>query len=362
MPNVQLAWALQRDQIKHIDEVENGIKCDCTCPQCGDKLIARNRGLIKSNHFAHTTDTFCEGAAETAIHLAAKDIIASSNEILTPTFFTSYIADELSEKRKMDFGEVSNRRFRYEEAQLETSIRNFRPDVELIKGDIKIYIEITVTNKSKKSKIVDFQKNGELLFEINLENIKEDLSRNEFKKTVLFEKANRRWLVLSNYDLSEYQKKTVVENNISNPFSGNPTEFTEELKRELKKHSNEFIEIMRQFLFDLDELKKATFKGWRENRLIVLEKKNIREIISIKEEKYIEDQYFAPRISNVWALNCHSHIWQAELVKRFIFNQNYNRSVYYSEVLKWFRSNYSMIPYLERLNNLELYSNHLDIE
>ena len=361
MTNVQLAWAIQDDQIKHVDEVENGIKCDCICPQCGDKLIARNMGRIKSSHFSHTTDTFCEGAAETALHLAAKDIIISSSEILTPTFdFNPDVLNELSDKRKMDFGEVSNRRFRYKESKKETTVRNFRPDIEIIKDHIKIYIEITVTNKTKKSKIVDFQKNGDLFFEIDLEKVPEDHTRNDLKDNVLFEKSNRRWLVLSKRDyLNKHQEETRNTSKSPIPLNYNPFEFIDDLEGHVEKYGKEFTEIVRLFTSDLDELKKATDKEWRKAQVSNLKRKHSEEIVRILNSESINDKFFAPQMSNIWALSVHSIIWQHALVNEFIVNQRYRREVRFSDALDWLRKNYSLIPFLKRLNNWDLYSSSL---
>lgn len=361
MPNVQLAWAIQGDQIKHVDEVENGIKCDCICPQCGDKLIARNMGQIKSSHFSHTSDTFCEGAAETALHLAAKDIILSSSEILTPAFdFKPDVLNELSDRRKMDFGEVSNRRFSYEESKDEITVRNFRPDIEIKKGRIKIYIEITVTNKTKKSKIVDFQKNGDLFFEIDLEKVTEDHTRDDLIDIVLFEKSNRRWLVLSKRDyLSKHQEKHLDKSKSPKPFNYNPFEFIDDLESHVEKYGKEFTEIIRLFTSDLNELKKATDKEWRKRRVSYLRKKNREEIVRIIGSAVIDDQFLAPRISNMWALNVDSRIWQYELVSQFIVNQKFRREIRFNDVVRWLRKKYSLIPFLERLNNYDLYSSSL---
>ena len=110
MQPVLLSWALQGVEIKHIDEVENGLKCNCVCPQCNGPLIARNRGEIKRSHFAHTTDTFCAGAEETALHLAAKHIIYNSSDILTPEYeFFHKVEDEFPEHTLVKFEAVSNR-------------------------------------------------------------------------------------------------------------------------------------------------------------------------------------------------------------------------------------------------------------
>lgn len=39
-------YAYFNDKIVHVDNVDNGLKCGCICPECGDKLIAHNNGKI----------------------------------------------------------------------------------------------------------------------------------------------------------------------------------------------------------------------------------------------------------------------------------------------------------------------------
>lgn len=56
-------------------------------------LIAR-QGEIRSWHFAHESGAECEGGTETALHLAAKQIVASAPQILIPGFeITGEVSD-----------------------------------------------------------------------------------------------------------------------------------------------------------------------------------------------------------------------------------------------------------------------------
>ena len=36
-----MACALKEGKLVYIDDVERGLKCGCTCPACGEALIAR---------------------------------------------------------------------------------------------------------------------------------------------------------------------------------------------------------------------------------------------------------------------------------------------------------------------------------
>ena len=38
----------EKGYLVHIDSVPNGEACGCTCPECGSKLIAKNKG--QHNH------------------------------------------------------------------------------------------------------------------------------------------------------------------------------------------------------------------------------------------------------------------------------------------------------------------------
>lgn len=64
----------------YIKDAENGLKCNCRCEKCKERLEAI-QGNQRDQHFRHYIKTDCGGAPETAIHKYAKQIIAEHSEI-----------------------------------------------------------------------------------------------------------------------------------------------------------------------------------------------------------------------------------------------------------------------------------------
>ena len=47
MSEIPYGKCLKTSEMKYASTVENGLDCNCICPKCGGKLVARNRGLKK---------------------------------------------------------------------------------------------------------------------------------------------------------------------------------------------------------------------------------------------------------------------------------------------------------------------------
>ena len=68
-----LKYALNsQGDLVNISTVTKGLACECVCPSCGEKLIAKNGGTKRIHHFAHASGVDCEGAYETMLHQLAK--------------------------------------------------------------------------------------------------------------------------------------------------------------------------------------------------------------------------------------------------------------------------------------------------
>lgn len=76
----------EKGHLVHVDDVPNGEVCGCTCPECGSKLIAKNKGQHNQHHFAHVGGSDCVRAVESALHLMAKEILSEGKKIMLPRY------------------------------------------------------------------------------------------------------------------------------------------------------------------------------------------------------------------------------------------------------------------------------------
>ena len=184
----QLTWAVaESGELAHVSEVQNGLKCACTCPVCDGALIAR-QGKIKEHHFAHASGEECRHAAETALHLAAKDILAKRKEIVVP---------EVAVKASYGFPRIvvaPQRRYAIESAEVERKTGSIIPDVIVEVGGRQLLVEVTVTHGVDDAKLTRIRELGLSCLEIDLSDAPRDLGREELEKIVVDGSAQKRWL------------------------------------------------------------------------------------------------------------------------------------------------------------------------
>lgn len=97
-PQLRLRYALLKGtaQVLHfIDDVPNGLKCNCICPHCGNELVARNNPINKrEHHFAHRGGADCKGARMTALHMLAQNVLERDKIVMLPSYNTEYVTHD----------------------------------------------------------------------------------------------------------------------------------------------------------------------------------------------------------------------------------------------------------------------------
>ena len=134
-------------RMRGIDEVEQGLACNCVCPGCRSPLVAR-KGPVRVHHFAHQ-GTSCTTGAETALHRIAKQIVADERRLVQPgddvptVFRDSALPDEMCWPGR-------------------------RPDVVLWSDSAPLHVEVTVTHQCDPEKVDAIIRAGVPTIELDL--------------------------------------------------------------------------------------------------------------------------------------------------------------------------------------------------
>lgn len=169
----------EKHELVHVDSVPNGLDCNCTCPRCGEKMIAK-QGKINEHHFAHSSGSECEGYYETVMHILAKEIIAEEKCVMLPEYKDIY-NDFIEIDNYTNYFKLDSKILKFESVEIEqrNDLNDLQPDIVGITGDgLRLWIEIAVTHKCDDNKIQKIKNNNINCIEIQIpENIysKDDL-------------------------------------------------------------------------------------------------------------------------------------------------------------------------------------------
>ena len=135
MTSIKQPYGLKEGKIVSIEQVESGLKCDCYCPACDGRLIAR-KGLEKQQHFAHYDSEDCGKGTETIIHKLAKEIISKSKTFKTPAL----------KLRNSDITIYEEAEIPIDNVKLEYRLDDIIPDIIIESKGKELLVEITVTH------------------------------------------------------------------------------------------------------------------------------------------------------------------------------------------------------------------------
>lgn len=206
----ELTFALKDNQRVSINDVETGLQCNCFCPKCGDKLIAKNKGEKDSRkrefHFAHYKNQECNWNDESEIHELAKEVFRDNKKILLPSY-------EHENKTLIDSKEVI-----FDSVTIEKIISSedivIKPDAIGIIHDKELYVEFAFTHKVNKEKIEKIKKLNKPCVEINICNI--DYDYEKMLKHLLENTSSKKWIHNpKGEELIKKSKQSHTERNIS---------------------------------------------------------------------------------------------------------------------------------------------------
>jgi len=140
-------------------------------------------------HFAHNSNAECLGAFESALHIAAKEIIFNHKALMIPPVKIKFRSG------REDIVLIAERYIKFDSILVEAQVDEFRIDLLANVGEHKLAIEICVTHKVDDRKRRHLQNNGFSVLEIDLSSCTYDLAPEILEKIVLNDVSNKSWLV-----------------------------------------------------------------------------------------------------------------------------------------------------------------------
>lgn len=171
---IEIAWARRTadGRIVGVDQVVNGLACECVCTQCERPLVAA-KGNVYRHHFRHHAEgSICGGGQETALHMLAKDIVMRAASIQLPD-------DEAREITS---------------AELEPTLGEVRPDVLIHTPQGDVAIEIAVEHRTGEVKTARLAAMNLPAVEIDISIYRGVLMSAEELGAAVLSTAARRWL------------------------------------------------------------------------------------------------------------------------------------------------------------------------
>ena len=183
----------ENEEVVYVDDVKNGKACKCYCPGCHQLLVAKNKGNMKTHHFAHKNrDYNCEHGYQSALHYMAKDLFLEINELV-------FIKNGKIEKYKIDSVEIEHR------------LDSIVPDILVTCDGKQFIVEIFVTHAVDDEKKAKIQQMMISAIELNVSHLKKENVDKEILRAELFNTKNISWIYDADDDLVEQKKKIILQ-------------------------------------------------------------------------------------------------------------------------------------------------------
>lgn len=164
---IPMTFASREGVLIHIDEAANGLACGCSCPSCGERMVAK-QGSQTVHHFAHEGGSDCKGGLQTALHLAAKAILAREKRMRLPALTVVEKAKDASGRKHEASRSIAAKSVAFDEVMEETRFGSVIPDILAKAGDRTLLIEVAVHHFVDGAKLAKLRDAGVACVEIDL--------------------------------------------------------------------------------------------------------------------------------------------------------------------------------------------------
>ena len=176
-------------------QVERGLACNCVCPGCRQPLAAK-KGDIRVHHFSHVADRNCANGQVTALHLAAKQVLARERRMVVPQLVVTVQRAVRPQVHRSKTKEASQRTWQFTSVALEAPYAGHRADVLGTFDDgANAVVEFRVTAGADAAKRAAYREAGTAAIEVDLSALLgELLTLQELTMHVCDVSSNKSWL------------------------------------------------------------------------------------------------------------------------------------------------------------------------
>lgn len=315
MASQKIPFGLLNGRMVSPSDVPNGLACGCICAACGGRLIAKHPRTNIVDHFSHHNPESCATGYETALHLAAKQILMDKKKILLPGFNVeasrvhydtfSRVEKQLSIPSKM-----------VELDKVVEEVRDYQgviPDIVATVGNKLLFIEIAVTHFVDATKLERLELLGHPTLEIDLSDAPRIPSLEDVEQLVIYELINKDWLVNSK------RKAMTVEIGI---------QADAELQLQIDTYK---ANIQRK------EQEKLEYKNLNDLEKFDLDFKSLNVSLNSIE------QYIGLDVKCSYSIKASSRTWQLSVLREFVCFKQPWTSFDTTEVYKWISERFQLV-------------------
>ncbi|WP_394151079.1 hypothetical protein [Vibrio maritimus] len=351
-----IPFGLKEGKIHHVKNVPNGLACGCICPNCENKLVAKNNGEQKRPHFAHAVDAECSNYdVMSYLHRYAQQLLETECSVILPEFFFS------PEVTLIDFSVLRGQSISYpavrvlfDTVQSEYAWGKYRVDTHGRVKNRSLFIEVTVTHENEPEKIAAIVEQGKPAIEIvltDLHNSDKLYQDDEIRKAV-FDPLNARWIhhpkamekvkhALAELELTADRKNRLIQSRI-------------DLENNRQRIKAQNIENAKQRLRDeikhelkwLDTIDSAWIKRQEQRKESI--QPAFLEWLDVK--KYSNLVGYSTDID--WIFECKREHWQALVIEQ-LYRTGKNREIKAFEIKRFVQKHVLINENMLRLNTAQ---------
>jgi hypothetical protein len=293
----------------------------------------------KVPHFAHQSGSDCRHGLESAIHLAAKQLIEEQQKLYIPELKASvYVVDAMGDAHTPSAHVRNAGLIVFDSVRLEERVSDFRPD--LIAREINgqdLLIEIAFAHFVDEIKLSKIEQHGIPAIEIDVSEIQID-SFSQLERLLFEHSPFSHWLF--HPDITSIEESLRIE---LAPLLHNAEKESRRLEQQRKRQSAELAERVRR-----EELRQAKLAENRRQKAESFKAKSTEEKLAFSLSFLGINEHQLPDFLNYWvpgekSFGVPRKVWQTSVFGAFIEKSLKARGAFNLEaVLEWLSQRYEI--------------------